>query len=93
MISQSSIPDVSSPLTKLNISTILPKFLLSHSDTDNILTDSTKITEFAEKQIQQTSTPAAKYKRDTKLKNDIVCFQIKKCCDWWIILQINHKIN
>ena len=47
---------------------------MSHSDTDNILTESTKITEFAEKQIQQTLTPAAKYKRDTKLKNDIVSF-------------------
>ena len=62
MISQSTIPGVSSPLTKLDISTILPKFVLSYLDTDNILTDSTKITEFAEKRIQQTSTPAAKYK-------------------------------
>ena len=67
--------------------------VLSHLDTDNILPDFTKITEFAEKQIQQTSKPVAKYKRDTELKNDIVFFQIKKCCDWWIILQINHKIN
>ena len=41
MISQSTIPDFSSPLTKLDISTILPKFVLSHSDTENILTDST----------------------------------------------------
>ena len=49
-------------VTKLDISTILPKFVLGHLDTDNILTDSTKITEFAEKRIQQTSTPAAKYK-------------------------------
>ena len=77
MISQYTIPDISSPLTKLDISTILPKFVLSHSDTDNILTESTKITEFAEKQIQQTLTPAAKYKRDTKLKNDIVSFRTK----------------
>ena len=68
MISQSTIPDVSSPLTKLETSTILPKFVLRHSDIDNILTDSTKITEFSEKQVQQTSTPVAKYKRDTKLK-------------------------
>ena len=64
-------------VTKLDISTILPKFVLGHLDTDNILTDSTKITEFAEKQIQQKSTPVAKYKRDTKLKNDIVSFRIK----------------
>ena len=64
-------------VTKLDISTILPKFVLGHWDTANILTDSTKITEFAEKQIQQRSTPVTKYKRDTKLKNDIVSFQIK----------------
>ena len=50
---------------------------MSHSDTDNILIDSTKISEFVEKQIQQTSTPVAKYKRDTKLKNNIVSFQKK----------------
>ena len=77
MISQYTIPDISLPLTKLDISTILPKFVLSHSDTDNILIDSTKISEFVEKQIQQTSTPVAKYKRDTKLKNNIVSFQKK----------------
>ena len=64
-------------VTKLDISTILPKFVLGHSDTGNLLADSTKITEFAEKQIQQRSTPVTKYKRDTKLKNDIVSFQIK----------------
>ena len=78
MISQYTIPDISLPLTKLDISTILPKFVLSHSDTDNILIDSTKISEFVEKQIQQTSTPVVKHKRDTKLKNDIVSFQKKK---------------
>ena len=77
MISQSTIPDVSSSLTKLDTSAILPKFVLSHSDINNILTDCTKITEFCENQVQQTSTPVAKYKRDTKLKNDIVSFQLK----------------
>lgn len=68
MISQSKIRDVSSPLTNMDISTILPKFVLSHSDTDNILTDSTKITKLAEKQIEQTPTPVAKYKRAKKIK-------------------------
>lgn len=70
MISQSKIRDVSSPLTNMDISTILPKFVLSHSDTDNILTDSTKITKLAEKQIEQTPTPTpvAKYKRAKKIK-------------------------
>ena len=75
--SQSIIPDASSPLTKLDISTILPKSVLIHSDTDSTLTESTKIIEFAQKQIQQISIPVAVYKRDKKLKNGIVSIQIK----------------
>ena len=93
MISQSTIPGASSPSTKLNILTILPRYILSHWDTDAIFNDSNKITESSQKQIQQISRPVQKLKQiDKKINNGIVSFQIKTAVTYWSYSESTTKL-